>query len=261
VKFMIAVDCEGAACVVGEPGRPLSRSCNFEFAREQATRETNAAVRALFDAGAEQVVVWDNHGDGVNLVFDQLDERCKVLLGTGFSRRFPGLDETYAGVLMIGYHAMQGTSNGVLAHTYSSATYQAIRVNGMGVGEIAIDASVAGELGVPLIFVASDEKGCAEALNFIPGVETIATKKGFGRNCAFSKHPVVVEDEIYLAVKQAVAGLEKMDIFTFKSPVTIEIQFKKILQVLKTIIKCQGGKFSLPKTLSFELSSMLEWHC
>ena len=196
MKFMIAVDCEGAACVVGEPGCSLSSSRNMEFAREQATRETNAAIRALFDAGAQQVVVWDSHSLGANLVFDQLDSRCELLLGFGFGRRFPELDGTYAGVLMIGYHAMEGASNAVLAHTYSSGVYRAIYANGHKVGEIALDASVAGEVGVPLIFLASDDKGCEEALRFMPWIETVVTKRGYGRNCANSKHPAIVEKEI-----------------------------------------------------------------
>ena len=258
---MIAVDCEGVACVVGEPGRSLSNSYNMVFAREQATRETNAAVRALFDAGAKKVVIWDSHGDGANLIFDQLDQRCEILLGVGFSRRFPELDETYAGVLMIGYHAMQGTSNGVLAHTYSSVAYQSIRVNGLEVGEIALDASVAGESGVPLIFVASDDKGCAEALSFMPWIETVATKRGFGRNCARSKHPAVVEKEIYQAVSRAIARLEVIDIFTFKHPVVIKIRFKKIMQMLKARIRRRGWNFTGFRTIETKLLTMFDWQC
>ncbi len=137
MKFMIAVDCDGPACVVGEPGKALSDSRDMVFAREQATRETDAAARALFDSGAEQVVVWDNHGFGSNLIFDRLDRRCEMLLGTGFGQRFPMLDETYDGVLMIGYHAMEGTPKAVLAHTYSPSAYKTIRANGRKVGEIA----------------------------------------------------------------------------------------------------------------------------
>ena len=209
MKFMIAVDCEGVACVVGEPGCSLSRSQNMTFAREQATRETNAAIRTLFNCGAEQVVVWDNHGDGANLVFDQLDQRCEVLLGSGFTRRFPQLDETYAGVLMIGYHAMAGTANGVLAHTYSSSAYRSIRVNDAEVGEIALDAAVAGEFGVPLIFLSSDGKGCGEALQAMPWIETVETKQGQGFHCALSKHPKAVEEEITAAVTHAVADISE----------------------------------------------------
>ena len=258
---MIAVDCEGAACVVGEPGISLSNSRNMEFAREQATRETNAAARALFDAGAEKVVIWDNHGDGANLVFDQLDQRCEVLLGTGFNRRFPELDETYAGVLMIGYHAMAGTSNAVLAHTYSSDAHRAIRVNGLDVGEIALDASVAGELGVPIIFVASDDKGCEEALQIMPWIETVATKRGLGRNCAYSKHPSVAETEIYEAVFRAVEQIAEKKPFTFEHPVQIEIQFEKFIQLVKARIRRQRWSVTGMKTLKASLSNMLKWKC
>jgi D-amino peptidase len=258
---MIAVDCEGAACVVGEPGKSLGSSRNMEFAREQATRETNAAVRALFDGGAEQVVVWDNHGDGANLIFDQLDQRCGILLGTGFCQRFPELDETYAGVLMIGYHAMAGTANGVLAHTYSSAAHRAIRVNGQEVGEIALDAAVAGEFGVPLIFVSSDDKGCEEALQIMPWIETVATKRGLGRNCAYSKHPAVAEKQIYETVCRAIGNIEEKRPFTYEHPVQIEIQFDRVIQLVKALRRRRGWQVSGSKTLKASLANMLEWQC
>ena len=261
MKFMIAVDCEGAACVVGQPGCSLSRSQNMVFASEQVTRETNAAIRALYYSGATQVVVWDNHGDGANLIFDQLDKRCEVLLGCGFERRFPELDETYAGVLMIGYHAMAGTVNGVLAHTYSSNAYHAIRVNGQDVGEIALDAAVAGEFGVPLIFVSSDDKCCAEALRFMPWVETVVTKNGLGLNCARSNHPAVVTEEIYTTVLQAVDRIAQKQIFTFPPPVDIELHFKKVSQMLKARIKRPGWSISGIKTLRASLQDMSGWQC
>lgn len=261
MKFMIAVDCDGPACVVGEPGRALSDSRDMVYAREQATRETDAAARALFDAGAEKVVVWDNHGFGANLVFDRLDRRCEVVLGTGFGRRFPLLDDSYAGVLMIGYHAMEGTPDAVLAHTYSPGAYRAIRVHGQAVGEMALDAAVAGELGVPLLLVASDDKGCAEARRYMPWVETVATKQGFGRNCAYSKHPAVAEEEIYQATQRAVARLGEMQPLVFPHPVALEIEFKKPLQVLKARIRRRGWRYVGGLRLRTELGSMLDFRC
>ena len=38
MKFYIAVDCEGPACVVGEPGKGLGSGENYRFACLQATR-------------------------------------------------------------------------------------------------------------------------------------------------------------------------------------------------------------------------------
>lgn len=261
MKFMIGVDCDGPACVVGDPGKALSFSRDMPFAREQATREADAAARGLFDAGAERVMVWDNHGLGSNLLFDRLDRRCEVVLGSGFERRFPGLERSYDGVLMIGYHAMEGTPNAVLAHTYSPHAYRAIRANGVAVGEIALDAAVAGELGVPLLFLASDEQGCAEAKRFMPWVQTVATKQGLGRNCACSKHPVVAEEEIYSGVKRAVERAGEMTPFTFEKPVRLEIEFRRTTQALKARVRRRNWRLVGLNTLRTTLSSMLEWRC
>ncbi len=247
--------------MVGEPEKTLCSSGDMPFTREQATREADAATRALFDAGAEKVVIWDNHGSGANLIFDRLDRRCEIMLGAGFERRFPGIDKSYTGVLMIGYHAMEGTPNGVLAHTYSPFAYREIRVNGKPVGEIALDASVAGEFDVPLIFVASDEEGCKEALRFVPWAETVATKKGFGRNCAFSKHPLVAEEEIYEGVGKAVERINEMKPFTFTHPALVEIRFKRVVQALKARIRRRGWRFAGVKRIQTKLPNMMDWQC
>ena len=90
MKFGIGVDCEGVACVVGSPGAALNSSRDLEFAKLQATREANAVARGLFEAGAEQVIVWDNHNGSLNLHYDLLDERCDIALGVGFSHRWSG---------------------------------------------------------------------------------------------------------------------------------------------------------------------------
>ena len=134
MKFYIAVDCEGPACVVGEPGKGLGSGENYRFACLQATREANAAARALFDAGAQEVVVWDAHGTGVNLQYDLLDPRCRILLGSGHRGRFAGMDKSYTAVLFIGYHARENTSRAVLAHTFCSTAFQYYKLDGKEAG-------------------------------------------------------------------------------------------------------------------------------
>ena len=228
MKFVVAVDCEGVACGVGSPGASLNSSRNLAFAQLQATREADAAVRGLFDAGAERVIVWDNHNGSLNLDYDLLDERCDIALGVGFEHRFPGMDESFDGVLLIGYHAMDDTVDGVMCHTFSSTTYQWIEINGRKVGEMAIDAAVAGERGVPAIFASSDDKGTAEAERFFPGVVTVTTKQGMGWNCAVSKHPRRVEREIFDAVQRAVAKRDAMKRFAFSSPLMMDVRYKRL---------------------------------
>ena len=261
MKFMIAVDCEGAACVVGEHGKTLTDSSHFAFARGQATREADAAAKALFDCGAEKVIIWDNHGLGDNLEYHLMDPRCDFAVGASLDRRWPGLDSDYAGVLMIGYHAMNGTPGGVLAHSYSSVAYRWVKVNGLEVGEIALDAAVAGAFGVPLIFVAGDECGCAEARRFMPWVAVVATKRGLARHTAVGPSPARVQSDIYAAVQAAVRRLPEMRTFTFPPPLEMEIRFNRAKLALRTRLRLQGWRLAGLYTRRRSFESMKEWTC
>jgi D-amino peptidase len=156
---------------------------------------------------------------------------------------------------------MEGTRNGVLAHTYSPYAFRAIRVNDIPVGEIALDASVAGALGVPLLFLSSDDKGCDEGRRFMPWIETVTTKQGLGRNCAHSKHPAVVEEEIHKAVTQAVERLPEMRPFAFDLPARLEIQFMTVLQAVKARIRRRTWHLAGPRTLRTTVSTMRDWRC
>lgn len=231
MKFAVAVDCEGPACVVGRRGKTVTDSENFEFAKRQATREAAAAARGLFDAGATQVIVYDYHDSGVNLDYDLLDPRVDIALGSGASCRMPGLDDSFAGLLFIGYHAMDNTVRATLAHTYSSLDYQWMKVNGQEAGEMAFDAAVAGEFGVPVVMVASDDKGVAEAQRFFPGIETVTTKTSYGYNAAVSMHPARAVEAIHDAAARAGERAREKGAFkpfAFATPLTLEIRHKRI---------------------------------
>ena len=260
MKFVVAVDCEGVACGVGAPGGSLTGSRNFEFAKLQATREADAAVRGLFAAGAEQVIVWDNHGGSGHLNYDMLDERCDIAMGSGFEHRFPGMDESFDGVALIGYHAMDNTIDGAMAHSFSSVTYQYIKVNGQEVGEMAIDGAMAGLQGVPVIFVASDDKGTAEARRFFPGIETVATKQALGWNAVVSKHPKRVVTEVYETIQKAVAKLDALKPFTFETPIEMEFRYKRMDAAQAASRGFKRGERVDPYTVRFTLQSLDEYY-
>ena len=65
-RFMVAVDCEGVACAVGKPGGTLNDSDNYAFVQQQASARSGCRARALFNAGATQVIVCDYHHSGIN---------------------------------------------------------------------------------------------------------------------------------------------------------------------------------------------------
>lgn len=227
-RFFVAVDCEGVSCAVGKPGGVLGESGNYAFVQQQATREADAAVRALYASGAEQVIVWDNHHSGINLDYLMLDPRCDILSGSGHRGRFPTMDDTFGGVLFIGYHSRENTAQAVMAHTYSSLTYQYYKINGRQVGEMEIDAAFAGLCGVPVIFVSSDDITVSQAKEAFPWAETVATKQSLSHNSALSMHPLRVCGEIHAAVTRACTKLDTMKPYTFREPLDVEIRFKRM---------------------------------
>ena len=259
MKFVVAVDCEGVACTVGSPGGSLNDSRDLEFAKLQATREADACARGFFDAGAEQVIVWDNHNGSLNLHYDLLDERCDIALGVGFTQRFPGLDSSFAGVAFVGYHAMDNTEDAVICHTFSSASYQYLKINGTEVGEMAIDGAVAGSRDVPVVFVASDDKGTAEAKAFFQGVETVTTKDALGWNAAISKHPQRAVAEIRSAAQAAAEHLDKFAPFRLTEPLSLEIRYKRIDAAQAASRGLKAGQRIDPYTVRWQLDSLADY--
>lgn len=228
-RYVISVDCEGVACVVGFPGMGLTKdNPAYPFAAREAMLEANAAAKALFDSGADEVIIWDSHGTGVNFDYDLVDPRCKIALGSGFGGRIPGMDESFSGLLFIGYHAKEGTKDGVLAHSYSSVTYQYVKVNGKEVGEMEVDAAIAGRMGVKVLFTATDAEGVKQAKESFPWIETVTTKEGSGWHAAVSLHPKEAQRQIYEAVKRAVQREDEMQVYTFEEPLNVSIRYKRL---------------------------------
>ena len=259
MKFVVAVDCEGVACAVGSPGGSLNDSRNLEFAKLQATREADAAARGLFEAGAEQVIVWDNHNGSLNLHYDLLDERCDIALGVGFAHRFPGLDDSFSGIAFIGYHAMDNTVDANMCHTFSSNTYQYMKINGRQTGEMGIDAHIAGTWGVPVIFAASDDKAVAEAEDFFPHIETVKTKDALGWNAAISKHPQRAIAQIHAGIQRAVSRLGECAPFQFAEPLELEIRYKRIEAAQAASRGFKAGERTDPYSVRWQLEKLADY--
>ena len=86
--------------------------------------------------------------------------------------------------MFIGYHARIGTQNAILDHTWSSARVQNLWLNGRLAGETGLNAGVCGVFNVPVLLVTGDQAVCAEALDWIPGIETVQVKQAVGRHAA-----------------------------------------------------------------------------
>ena len=206
MKYLIAIDMEGIHGVVGEPYTGLTRQLpDYKVATENGALEVNAAVRALFDNGATEVAVWDNHGGGGNLDFEKIDPRVTKIDSKGDKLRFDfARDRGFSGIVYLGYHAREGTLGAVLAHTYNSVAIQYVRLDGRDVGELELDTYIAATLGIAPIFSASDDICNSQFTALAPEAVTVTTKYARGRNAAEFKDEGEVLREIYDGVALAV---------------------------------------------------------
>ena len=234
-RILIACDLEGVNNVVGEPYSGLSKeSEQWKIAKHQAALEINAAAEAFFDLGAECVALWDGHGGGDNIDPADLDPRVKLLTCERGMRRMYFVGE-YDCVCYFGYHAMEGTLGGVLAHTMNSKINQYYKLNGKYIGEVDVDAYIAASCGVPSCLFVGGDIACAQASRAIPGIVTVVTKHEISRNEAIFRN----NEELFADIKEkASEAVQKdMPIYQLTYPAVMEKSFKRTEDAAKYLEK------------------------
>ena len=226
-RILLAVDLEGVNFVAGEPYGTLSKGTeHWEIARKQAIAEINAAAEALFDSGVEVVAVWDNHGGGNNINACDLDSRITFLTPDLKKPRMYFARDNYDCICYFGYHAMEGTLGGVLAHTMSSVSIQHYKLNGSYIGEIDMDAYIAASMGISSRFFAAGDIACKQAKRAVCDIMTVTTKKELSRNEAVFRDNEELLADIKKTIVQAVKETAEPKLLHF--PATFEKSFKRV---------------------------------
>lgn len=206
MKVYISADIEGVAGIVHVSETRIGELGYRAFQR-QMTREVSAAARAALQAGAHEVWIKDAHATGRNLLAEELPESIQLI------RAWAGhplsmvqeLDESFAALMMIGYHARAGSGGNPLSHTMSGRTVHRIRVNGTDASEFRLHAYAAGLFGVPVVLVTGDQALCDEVEAFNPAIRTVATSRGVGAS-TISVHPRAATAAIQQAAAEALGG-------------------------------------------------------
>ena len=226
-RILLALDLEGVNFVVGEPYLGLSKGTDqWKVAVAQAVKEINAAADALYAAGAEKVELWDNHGGGNNIAADDLDSRITLLSPDLKQPRQYFAEGQYDCICFFGYHAMEGTLGGVLAHTMNSKLNQYYKLNGRYVGEVDMDAQIALSHNMASCFFAGGDIACAQAERAVPGIVTVVTKKELSRNEAEFRDNDELLAEIREKIVEAVQGDARPAAWEY--PVQVEKSFKRM---------------------------------
>ena len=174
-KYMVRCDIEGVSGVVSYEQADPSGS-EFAFGQRMFMSDLLALVEGLNAGGADEVVIYDEHYYGRNIDIDLLPENVTAICGkppykVGWAG---GLDESFAGLILLGFHSKRNTGE-LLHHSYEPDIKDLI-LNGISVGEIGIEAAIAGDYDVPLVMITADSAGVAETEELVPGVVGVSVK-------------------------------------------------------------------------------------
>jgi D-amino peptidase len=225
-KLFISVDMEGITGVV-QPAQLGPTGFEYGQAREWATGEVNAAIAAAREAGVTEFVVCDSHGNAQNLLIDKLPDDVKVV--RGFPRpleMMQGIDASFDGVLLIGYHASEWNVDAVRSHTISSGRLLGIKLNGAFVMEAVFNAAIAGHFGVPVLFVSGDRTAVGELQRTLPQVEGVVVKEPLGFHSAMTVTPARGRQLVGEGVARAIRNAGRAAPYRLKAPIELEVGFK-----------------------------------
>lgn len=201
MKILISADMEGATGVTWpadvEPGTEQWQRCRRMF-----TSDVNAAVAGCFAGGATSVLINEAHATMRNLLLEELDPRAVMLTGRHKDLSMvEGIQhDDVDGVAFVGYHAAAG-AEGVLAHTFLPNSITAVRLDGERASEGLLNARVAAEYGVPIVLITGDDRTCADAAGYAPGVPAVAVKDCVSRYSAVCRPPEVTAASIMPAAR------------------------------------------------------------
>lgn len=223
MRVYLMTDLEGVAGVwdwdahaSDDPGRHAEQS----RMRRLLTGEVNAAIEGFYDAGATEVIVNDGHGAGYTIEIEGVDPRAQVIHGDDRPFWLPLLDARCDATALVGAHAKAHTHGANLCHTMDHRSVRGYWINGISLGEIGLQALIAGHYGVPFVFLSGDQYACEEVSALIPGVRTVATKKGLSLRSACTLAPSEARNRIREGARESLGLLGQVKPLTLDRPLT-----------------------------------------
>lgn len=258
LKVYISVDMEGIAGVVAAD-QVRAGGLDYQLARRWTTQEANAAILGALDAGATEIVVNDSHGGMRNLIASEIHPAARLITGSPKPlSMMEGIDSSFDAVIFIGYHTWAGSFDGVLDHTYSSASVYSVRVNGIEMGEAQVNALIAGYFGVPVVMVAGDENFCIQAREtFGDYLVTAAVKQAIGRTAANTLTPEVAQDLIREKVREALQHTDRAKPKLPETSTTFDVEFLYSSQAQSAEL-IPGVTRTSPRSVSFTHDDFIE---
>ncbi len=225
MRVFVSADMEGVTGLVAA-SELLPDGADYPRFRALMTADVNAAIAGLTTGGATQVLVCDAHNNSRNILIEDLDPLAHLVRGgTKSLGMMEGIADTFAAACFVGYHAMFGTHRAIADHTWDPYAVQAVAINGRLVGEIGLNAAIAGWFGVPVALVTGDDATARETADLLPWAECVVVKEAKGRFAADCLLPAASHALIRAGAANALARLGRMEPWRITGATEITITF------------------------------------
>ncbi len=258
LKVFVSVDMEGIWGVV-HGNQCSSESPEYQIARKWMAQDTNAVVQGLFEAGATEVVVNDSHGSMRNIIASDLDPRAVLISGSPKPlSMMEGIDSSFAACVFVGYHARAGSSAAILDHTISGAAIYSIKINGIEMPELGINAAIAGYFNVPVIMLTGDTETCRQAQELLgKSLVTVPVKEAVNRLAAKNYPRDRVLADLREGARKALSSLKEMKPYKLEPPFEFELNFHNSQQTELGVL-IPGVRRTSPRTLAISTQDYLD---
>lgn len=223
-RLLISIDMEGVAGVASTVSLVPS-GWEYSAYRRWMTEELNAVAAAALEAGYDEVIASDAHGNAQNIDPDLLIDNVQLI--RSWPRPLLQMemidDESVDACAFVGYHAPAGTADGLLAHSFSGTALRSIRLNGEVASEGYLNAALAGSFGKAVLLVTGDHHALADARRYAPEAALLVTKASFGFRSQMSLPPSQVRRDLRKSAAEAFAGLRGPP-FVVEPPFMIELE-------------------------------------
>jgi D-amino peptidase len=229
LNVFISADMEGISGIVDwEQTGSSGLNSEYQNGRMLTASDVNAAIEGVLDAGVKGIVVRDAHARKSNIQPGDLNKAATLL--RGYPKPYGpmgGMSEEFDAVLYVGYHAKAGTSNAVLAHTWSNVI-ENIKINDLELGEAGLGIALAGHFDIPVIFVSGDDAVAREAKELVPNISTAIVKWGYGWKSARCLQPENSFKLIKEKTTEAIKNLQKIKPFKIDAPFKVEVTLSHV---------------------------------
>lgn len=224
-KIYIITDLEGASGVYKWSQIDNKDDALNKEACEYYMKDLEAVIKGFKDGGAKEIFVFDAHGLQI-IIPHLMTPGVKYLTGHPRPEGLLGLDSTFDAVALVGFHAMEGTDNGVLNHTQNPYNHARYWYNGIESGEIAQDALKCGFFNVPVVLVSGDDATCREATKFLgKDVVTVAVKEGIAEQSAVLYAFPDTYKALYEGARKSMSVIKKCKPYKLQMPIKAKMTY------------------------------------